>query len=151
MKKLALISHCVLNSLCEMPEASDAFRKQILNLLTDKKISMVQLPCPELCFQSLERESIVAGDSKSREYEEYCRKLLEPVLKNLKEYKAHDIEVAGIIGIGTSPSCSVMDSSAIMMKVLLEEMKANDIPHGKLLDMPVSGDGKDFFDQLETW
>lgn len=151
MKKLALISHCVLNSFCELPEASDTFRKDVINLLTDKKISMMQLPCPELCYQALERESITLEDPKAGEYEQYCGELLAPVISNLKEYHSHGIEVAGIIGIDTSPSCSVADSVAIMSKVLLERMKEAGIPWGQLIDMPIEGDGKTFFDQLKEW
>ena len=151
MKKIALVSHCVLNSLCELPEASDTFRKQIVNLLTDKKISLMQLPCPELCYQALERESITAEDPKAEEYERYCRELLVPVMNNLKEYCRHDIEVAGIIGIDTSPSCSVADGAAIMSKVLLDQMKDAGISCGKLIDMPVEGDGRAFFNQLMEW
>ena len=93
MKKIALVSHCVLNSLCELPEASDTFRKQIVNLLTDKKISLMQLPCPELCYQALERESITAEDPKAEKYEQYCRELLVPVMKDVyKRQHQHSID-----------------------------------------------------------
>ena len=151
MKQLALLSHCVLNSFCEAPEASSVFRKQIMDVLMEKEISIVQLPCPELCYQALERESILAGSEQAEDYSKYCETLLAPVVQNLKEYSEHGIQVAGIIGIDPSPSCSVVDKEAIMMKYLLEEMERLDIPHGKLLDMPTAGDGDLFFTELNKW
>lgn len=149
MKKIALISHCVLNSYCEQPEASEIFRKKILEVLTDKNISIVQLPCPELCYQGLERESILPGTEVAEAYQRYCECLLAPIIKNLEEYMRHDIEIAGVVGIETSPSCSVKDSAAIMMQLLFREMKQKKIPWGKVMDMPVSGDGDAFYKQLK--
>ena len=147
MKKIVLLSHCVLNSFCETPEASDRFRRELVNMLMERGISMVQLPCPELCFQALERESILPDGPQAESYGRYCRELLAPMVKNLKEYQSHGIQIAGIIGIDTSPSCSVLDKSAIMTKLLLEEMEGLGIVDVKLLDMPVEGDGKAFFQQ----
>ena len=149
MKKVVLLSHCVLNSFCEMPEASDAFRKRIVDILMEKKISMIQLPCPELCYQALERESIVAGAAKAQEYEIYCKQLLDPMIRNIKEYQKHGISIAGIIGIDTSPSCSVADKNAIMTKILMDQMSELGISSNLMIDMPVTGDGEAFFAELE--
>lgn len=149
MKKIALISHCVLNNYCELPEASETFRKKILEILTDKNISIVQLPCPELCYQGLERESILPGTEPAEKYQEYCESLLAPIIKNLEDYTRHGIEIAGVVGIETSPSCSVEDSAAIMTRLLFKEMEEKKIPWGKVVDMPVSGDGKAFYEQLK--
>lgn len=149
MKKLVLLSHCVLNSFCELPEASDAIRSKLMNQLMDKGISVIQLPCPELCYQALERESILPGDSGADAYRDYCKSLLAPILKNLQEYKKHNIQVAAVIGIDTSPSCSVIDPKAIMMELLLKEMKEKDITAGCLLDMPLTEDTEAFFKKIE--
>lgn len=149
MKKIAILSHCVLNSCCELPEAPDTFRRQILETLLEKNISIFQLPCPELCFQALERESILPESSLAKDYRDYCKTLLAPVIKNLEEYKKHDIEVALIMGIDTSPSCSVHDREAIMMKLLLESMKKINIQWGQAFDMPVDGTGEAFLERLK--
>lgn len=149
MKKIALISHCVLNNYCELPEASEIFRKKTLEILTDKNISMIQLPCPELCYQGLKRESILPGTETAEKYQRYCENLLDPIIKNLEEYRQYNIEIVGVVGIETSPSCSVKDSTALMMELLFQEMKQRKIPWGKVIDMPVSGDGRAFYEQLK--
>lgn len=153
MKKIVLISHCVLNPFCELPQAPDELRKPILDLAVEKEWGIVQLPCPELSYQSLERASIYPGDEEAKPYEAYCKDLLKPLIKNIEEYKKHDIKIVGIIGIDTSPSCSVADKEAIMMKLLnreLDEMGLVDIPRA---DMPVNeeGDKETFLEDLQKW
>lgn len=150
MKRVVLLSHCVLNHLCELPEASSAFRKAILDILQDKNLGMIQLPCPELCYQSLDRTSILPGDAAADQYRHYCKVLLEPVFQNLKQYQKHGISLAGIVGIDTSPSCSVANENAIMAEILLDTIYSMDIEPGLLVDMPIKGNGKDFLEALKT-
>ena len=56
-------------------------------------------------------------------YAEYCRKLLQPLTKNLCQYRENGVELVAVIGINTSPSCSVEDPESIMMKILLDTLK----------------------------
>lgn len=149
MNKIALLSHCVLNSLCELPQASDTFRKAIVDCLMEKKINMVQLPCPELCYQALERVSIEPDSPAAEEYRKYCRELLKPLLHNLEEYKKQEIELVLILGIDTSPSCSITNPQAIMTGILEEELKTLQIFVKNRINMPVSGDGKAFLAALQ--
>ncbi|MEG0829300.1 MAG: hypothetical protein RSD88_01570 [Anaerovoracaceae bacterium] len=151
LPRIALISHCVLNSFCETPQASHALRKKLMDILIEKKISIIQLPCPELCFQALSRESIFPGDEQAGAYGEYCKTLLEPVVRNLKEYKANNIHLVGIIGIDTSPSCSVLNDGGIMTSILFKELEKISIKGVSCIDMPVKGHGDDFFSQLNKW
>lgn len=149
MNKIALLSHCVLNSLCELPQASDAFRKSIVDILLEKKINLVQLPCPELCYQALERVSIEPEAPAAAEYRLYCQELLRPLIHNLEEYRKQEIELVLILGIDTSPSCSVQDPKAIMSGILMEELNKLQISVKNRIDMPVSGDGKAFLEALQ--
>lgn len=148
MKRIILLSHCVLNSFCELPQAPDNLREEILKVITDKKLSIVQLPCPELSYQGLKRSSIYPETPEAKEYEEYCEKLLSGVISNIKEYNDNDIEIAGIIGIDTSPSCSTADSRAVMMKVLLRKLSEMGVSVKVLTDMPVSGSGQKILDAM---
>lgn len=140
MKKIILVSHCVLNSYCELPKAPDKLRKDLLEILINQDVSIVQLPCPELSYQGLKRESINPGDEKAKDFERYCKELLKPVIKDIKEYNANGIEIIGIIGIDTSPSCSVVNKDAIMMKLLREELSDLNITIKALQDMPVEAE-----------
>lgn len=93
MNKIALLSHCVLNTLCE---------------------------------------------------------LLKPLIHNFEEYKSREIELALILGIDTSPSCSVLNKKAIMTEILIEQLEALNIVIKNKIDMPISGDGKAFLEVLQS-
>ena len=108
MKRVMLLSHCILNSFCEMPMAPDNLRKRIIDIITEKNLSIIQLPCPELSYQGLARKSICPHTAEAEEYRRYCEDLLENILSNIAEYKENNIEIVGIIGIDTSPSCSTV-------------------------------------------
>lgn len=153
MKKIVLLSHCVMNPFCELPEAPETLRKPILDTFLRKGWGIIQLPCPELCYQSLERSSIYVTDEEAAPYRLYCKKLLQPLIKNIGEYNIHGIKVGGIVGIDTSPSCSVIDQDAIMMQVLLDQL--NEIKSGEIqrIDTPIDDDiDMDIFlDDLASW
>ena len=149
MKRIILLSHCVLNSMCEEPPADDSYRRCIVEAALKNDISMIQLPCPELCYQALTRESIYPGTEKAGPYEDYCRELLAPLVGNFREYKKHGIELAAVIGINTSPSCSVEASDSIMMKVMVEELKNIGYDDFRCLDMPVKPGNEEFCKAVE--
>ncbi len=140
LKKVMILSHCILNPYCEMdqPATLDLYRKTIRELL-DREVGILQLPCPELCYQSLERKSITSDDPGVNDYRAYCRQLLMPIKKNLGEYKRNGVEIIGMVGIDTSPSCSTKDSSSIMMKELFRMMEEEGIAF-PVIDMPQKAD-----------
>jgi predicted secreted protein len=153
MKKIVFLSHCIMNPFCELPEAPDRLRKSILEIFTQKGWGIVQLPCPELCYQGLDRVSIYPGTLSSQPYERYCEQLLGPLFNNIKEYKEYNIQVGGIVGIDTSPSCSVCDRDAIMIKGLRKWLEEMDISGVYTTDMPIEDkvNAKSFLDTLKSW
>lgn len=154
MNKIVLLSHCILNGCCEVPEASDVLRSDIVNILLDKKVNLIQLPCPELCFQGLERCSINPGDDNAGEYAEYCGALLKPIMDNISIYAHNNIEILGVIGIDTSPSCSTADYRAVMMKDIFAELERTGVTVSHMIDMPISGGVQEteaFLESLKAW
>lgn len=144
-----MVSHCVLNSFCENPPAGDEYRADILKVVTEKNLSIFQLPCPELCYQGLDRNSIYPCSDEATAYERYCESLIEPIIKNIDEYEKNGIEISGIIGIETSPSCSVMEKGAIMMKVLFDHLKKKGIKISMQTDMPIRKGENLFIEELK--
>ena len=148
MKRIVLLSHCVMNSMCEEPPAADTYRRCILEAAMDGGVSMIQLPCPELCYQALQRESIYPGSEKAAAYADYCRGLLAPLIKNLREYKESGVELTAVIGISTSPSCSVEEEGIIMMEILLGALEEIGYEGFRLIDMPVEPDDEAFMKEI---
>ena len=100
------IAPCLLNQnlrargLTQHPE----IKEKILKLAGKYNAKIEQLPCPEFLF---------IGEREPKTYDEYielegfgnfCEKLAEDTLKNIKKFKTFPII---IIGIARSPSCSI--------------------------------------------
>ncbi|MGI6732266.1 MAG: hypothetical protein ACOX5F_10325 [Anaerovoracaceae bacterium] len=136
MKKVIVLSHCILNSFCELDKPSNKklFDQLVVSLINDG-IGILQLPCPELSYQGLNRKSITPQDDNAEDYRLFCREILESTIKDLKEYHKNDIDVVKLVGIETSPSCSVIDPESIMMKELISEMEKEGITYSRI-DMP---------------
>lgn len=137
MRKIALLSHCILNPFCEFeePAAKDFYRK-IVKRLMDEDIGIIQLPCPEFTYQGLERTSIVPESEGALKYSEFNKVLIEDLVKNLKEYKNNGIKAGVILGIDTSPSCSAVDKTALMTRELFKRLEDEGIEIEKI-DVPV--------------
>ena len=151
MKKIVLVSHCALNSMCELPPASDEYRKGLLGIAGENGWDIIQLPCPELSYQGLERESIYPGTEKAWDYGHYCWDLLTPLFKNLREYIKYGYQFIGIIGIETSPSCSIKAGEGIMMGLIMDFLKTNGVIDCKLVNMPVESGDESFLAAVKEW
>ena len=140
MKKVIILSHCILNPYCELDEPSAlSLYQQAIRTIVNKGIGILQLPCPELCYQGLERASITGKDSRAADYRAYCREILSPTIKNIVEYHKNGVELVKIVGIDTSPSCSTEDPSSIMIKELVQMMEEKGI-FVSTIDMPQDPD-----------
>lgn len=121
-KKIVLIAHCALNQNAKLdkcahcPGAID----EVVHVLLQKQIGMIQMPCPELLYLGLDREtdhrannSVEAEDTRiyKRMLEPKCNDLLSRIVADMvhqvKEYQKHGFTIVGLIGINGSPTCGV--------------------------------------------
>lgn len=116
MKKIILVSHCILNTASkvvmynqEEMDSEEQLRKQFLKKAIDNDIHIIQLPCPEFTLYGANRWGHVSNQFDNVFYRKHCRNILLPVMEQLKEYLAHEdrFEILGIVGIDGSPSCGV--------------------------------------------
>lgn len=116
MKKIIFVSHCILNTASKVVmynqeeiDSEEMLRKQFLKKAIDNDIHIVQLPCPEFTLYGANRWGHVSNQFDNVFFRTHCRKILLPVIEQLKEYLAHQdrFEILGIIGIDGSPSCGV--------------------------------------------
>ena len=115
-RKILVVSHCFLNDSANLnfqnPDEENeerAKKRKILLTLLEKDIDLVQLPCPELAFYGSSRWGHTSEQFDTPFFREESRKLLAPVIRDLREYNAHPerFEILGILGINGSPSCGV--------------------------------------------
>jgi len=142
MKRVIMLAHCILNGFCDLDVSDNTLRREVMDVIDKEDTGVIQLPCPELCYQALERTSIEPGDSRSGKYEEYCRDLLADLFKTLREYHKHDVEILGMLGIENSPSCSAEDDSSIMCRIIKEELEKSGIEAKIISDIPESAEAR---------
>ncbi len=125
-KSLVLVAHCILNANAISDGTADypAIAAKVVDLLTELRLGILQMPCPELYCLGLDRANINGGESPVLVENSRIRQcLVQPhtmakvkeivrhIVFQLEEYKKHNFEIVGLIGINRSPSCGVNTSS----------------------------------------
>ncbi|MGV8980804.1 CD3072 family TudS-related putative desulfidase [Clostridium sp.] len=115
-KKIVFVSHCVLNTASKVVyynkqdiTEEEVDRKNFLCKAIKGDIHFIQLPCPEFNMYGSNRWGHTKDQFDNPFFRDNCRKILEPILLQMKEYisEAEKFEVLGIVGIDGSPSCGV--------------------------------------------
>ena len=93
-KKVIFLAHCLLNqnAISDGTAVYPAAFRELIQLLLDREVGIVQMPCPELCCLGLDR-----GDDQ--------------VVDQIQEYQKHCFQVLGIVGANRSPNCGVETTS----------------------------------------
>lgn len=116
MQKILLVSHCLLNTAAKVKrykrseiDDEENFRKKFIKAAVDSGIQLIQLPCPELLQMGLKRWGHTYEQFSNVFFRDQCRRMLEPVILQLKEYTEHgeEFEILGVLGVDGSPSCGV--------------------------------------------
>lgn len=140
-RRVMLVSHCLLNQ--NTRYAGGATRpgavSEVIDELVASGYAIHQLPCPERLAWGgvLKRHSLWLYDSKGqlryrfrgallRAFVGWTRiayaRLAHRVVRDVIDYESSGIEVAGIAGIGASPSCGV--STTLDLRASLEVVAA---------------------------
>lgn len=116
MKKILLVSHCVMNTASKLKsfkatdeKSEDKLRKEIVKTAMDNDIQLLQLPCPEFLQYGYRRWGHTYDQFNNVFFRERCREMLTPIILQVKEYleNPEEFEIVGILGIDGSPSCGV--------------------------------------------
>ncbi|RFB15144.1 DUF523 domain-containing protein [Bacillus sp. HNG] len=126
-KKILLVSHCILNqnTVIENEARADGAIMSAIDWAMKEGFGFLQLPCPEFTFLGLSRPPMTYEQYNTPEYRKHCKVILEPALNQAKEYLKNGYEIAGILGIKSSPSCD--PSRGIFMEELIALFAANEI------------------------
>ncbi|WP_251553572.1 CD3072 family TudS-related putative desulfidase [Neobacillus muris] len=106
-KKILIVSHCILNQntvIAEEARAEGAILSAV-EWAMQQGYGFLQLSCPEFTFLGLNRPSMTYEQYNTLEYRQHCREILQPVLFQAVDYLKNGYEIAGILGIQSSPSC----------------------------------------------
>ena len=143
--RVALIPHCALNqnarlaACAECPAAVDALVRGLL----DRRVGMIQMPCPELLVIGLDRGHLqIRSALESRPARAALRALAKELVFQIAEYRRCGVRVLGILGKNGSPSCGVDRTSRQGKQtdgagVFIEELTAELCAAG--IDLPLAG------------
>ncbi|MEH7225902.1 CD3072 family TudS-related putative desulfidase [Bacillus sp. JJ1566] len=126
-KKILLVSHCILNqnTVIENEARAEGAIMSAIDWAIKEGFGFLQLPCPEFTFLGLSRPSMTYEQYNTPEYRKHCKEILKPFLNQAKEYLKNGYEIAGILGIKSSPSCD--PSRGIFMEELIALFEENKI------------------------
>lgn len=150
-KKVILVAHCILNQNTKLDKCAHypGTIREVAEILISRNIGIIQLPCPEMLYLGLDRETDKSTNStvesedtriSKRMLEEksqsLCKKIIEDILYQIEEYHDYNFEIVGLIGINGSPTCGVdtswsedkeINGSGIFIKLLSKELQKRNI------------------------
>ncbi len=151
-RRVAFVAHCLLNQNAKAAGLAGwaAMVKPIIDVLNEAEVGVVQLPCPEYEFYGLNRPK---GEDTKEQYEcpEYratCSQLCRRIVDQMKRYLDEGYEVACVLGMEGSPSCSVLTvptregaapGSGIFFETLLSELRLTGI-EAPVIGIPETAD-----------
>jgi len=124
IKKLAVVSHCVLNQnsvVYDLARCGGAL-KELVKYLLDNDYAIYQLPCPELMYGGMARPQQSHAQYSTPEFIELCRTVAGAVAKDLRAFILDGCVIEIIIGINNSPSCSVNNTQGHFVTALKNEL-----------------------------
>ena len=125
-KKVIFLAHCLLNqnAISDGTAVCPAAFGELIQLLLDREVGIVQMPCPELCCLGLDRGDVHGADRPVVEENTRIRRAMEKdgprqkrealadlVAEQVQEYHKHGFQVLGIVGANRSPNCGVETTS----------------------------------------
>lgn len=148
-KRIILVSHCIMNQYSKVestcPKNPDIIR--LLSFLMEKRIGIIQLPCPETHMYGLKRWGHVKDQFDTPFFRSTSKDLLKPIVGQVKDYINNGYELLGIVAIEGSPSCGAS-------KTCTGKEWGGDFKDIKVIEEKISklvyGDGKGvFMEELE--
>ena len=125
-KKVIFLAHCLLNqnAISDGTAVCPAAFRELVQLLLDREVGIVQMPCPELCCLGLDRGDVHGAERPVVEENTSIRRAMEKdgprqrrealadlVAEQVQEYHKHGFQVLGIVGANRSPNCGVETTS----------------------------------------
>ncbi len=149
-RKIVLVAHCLLNvnsrveGIARYPSVHP-----LICELADRDYGVIQLPCPELPFEGLDREPQDLEYYDTPEYREHCRKHATRVAEDVAEYLRNGYAIGPVVGVEGSPSCGV-DEAGIFMQELRTALEPQGIAFTSV-DRHEKADGIErLLDELEA-
>ena len=109
-KKVVFVSFCILSQSVRAKGVSIRFSAvvdPIVKLLMENNVNIVQMPCPELCYEGVLREAVRKDSYDNPEFRSICKEHANETIKTLHTMLKGGFQIIGILGVENSPTCGV--------------------------------------------
>jgi predicted secreted protein len=108
-KRIILIAQCLVNPYCRVHVLGQNFplSHELVNYLMQKKVGIVQYPCPETTAMGLKRNPQGRMQYDNIFFRNHCKKLLEVPVLMVKEFIKNKYRLTCFLGLESSPTCGI--------------------------------------------
>lgn len=106
-KKIVLITQCLVNPYCRVHILGQNFplSQELTNYLMEKKVGIIQYPCPETTAMGLKRNPQGREQYDSIFFRDHCKELLKIPMLMVREFVKNGYRLTCFIGLENSPTC----------------------------------------------
>jgi len=125
-RKIVVAAHCILNQNSRVLGIAyyPGMINEIVDVLRKYEVGVIQMPCPELIYVGLLRESQTKEQYDTPAFRRYCRQVASGIADQIEEYLKNGFKVLAVLGVDGSPTCGVDKTSmGIFMEELQSELK----------------------------
>ena len=108
-RKIILIAQCLVNPYCRVHILGQNFplSHELMNYLMDKKVGIIQYPCPETTAMGLKRNPQGRQQYDNIFFRDHCKELLKVPMLMVSEFIRSNYRLVGFIGLENSPTCGI--------------------------------------------
>jgi len=108
-RKIILIAQCLVNPYCRVHILGQNFplSHELMNYLMDRKVGIIQYPCPETTAMGLKRNPQGRQQYDNIFFRNHCKELLKVPMLMVREFIRSNYRLIGYIGLENSPTCGI--------------------------------------------
>jgi len=112
-KKIVVVAHCILNQNARVFGIASypGMIPEIVEVLKARNVGVVQMPCPELAYEGLNRWSQTKEQYATPMFRRHCQQIATSITDQIQEYLKNGFKVYAILGVDGSPTCGVTRTS----------------------------------------
>ena len=112
-QKIVVVTHCILNQNARVfgIASHPGMIPEIVEVLKAHNVGVVQMPCPELTYEGLNRWSHTKEQYATPMFRRHCQQIATSITDQIQEYLKNGFKVYAILGVDGSPTCGVNRTS----------------------------------------
>ncbi|MFZ1128040.1 hypothetical protein [Methanoregula sp.] len=151
-KRIIFVSHCVVNQCARARGIKTKLNgkvivKPIIDFIIEHNVGMIQLPCPEIKYEGLNRRACGQNHYNNQLFNKICKEYAEKIKKLILQYQDEGYSIIGFVGIEYSPTCGITRTTLGNGKIANEpglfykhiiELLDNIVPSQNFVGLPLN-------------